>query len=94
VSVKRIPIRVSEHMLDALAKIAEHEVVSIDAAAHALLYRALQQKREEWLAAHPSSDVTTLDVPVDVCSEEHLRRICGDQWEICWWAGGCWALPG
>jgi hypothetical protein len=87
-------IWVNQTMYEALSAIAKHEGGDAGNVAHARLYRILKQERTEWIAAHPKPDVTTLDVPVDVCSEEHLRRICGDQWEICWWAGGCWALPG
>ncbi len=25
----------------------------------------------------------------DPCSEEFLRRVCGDWWKECWWAGTC-----
>ena len=28
----------------------------------------------------------------DPCSETYLRRVCGDLWEVCWRAGGCF-LP-
>ena len=29
---------------------------------------------------------------LDPCSEETLRRECGEWWEACWWAKGCF-LP-
>jgi hypothetical protein len=29
----------------------------------------------------------------DPCSEEFLRRVCGEWWKECWWAGTC-ALSG
>lgn len=87
-------IQVSQTMFQALAKIAEHEGTTINAAAGARLYRMLQQERADWIAAHPPSEVGTQDVPVGSCTEENLRSVCGDQWELCWWALGCWALPG
>jgi hypothetical protein len=89
-------IAVSDQMFQVLEKLAKHEGDSIEYVAHTRLLRALTLDREEWIAEHPKppAEITTLDVPVDVCSEEHLRRICGDEWVLCWYLGGCWALPG
>ena len=28
----------------------------------------------------------------DRCSEDYLRSVYGDQWEIVWWLIGCWAV--
>lgn len=31
-------------------------------------------------------------IVMDQCSEEYLRRLCGEWWEWCWWVGGCYLM--
>ena len=43
-------------------------------------------------AARPAP--VTQDVVVEhPCSEEVLRRECGEWWEYCWWSKGCFLIP-
>lgn len=90
--MKKVPVQ--EKVYRALERIAEHEGVSVQDVVHSRLRRALEIERDEFIAAHPPTDVSTQDTPyVDQCSEAFLRQVCGDDWVFCWYAAGCW-IPG
>jgi hypothetical protein len=72
-----------------ITKVAKRQHVTPEAVLERFLIAGLKAEKARIDAERGETNAIIVTNP---CSEQFLRQICGDEWEVCWWLSSC-ALP-